>query len=335
MLTRATVTLAVVVALAVGMAYADLALDPGSINGVTQFGYVRSATTPDQSLMAWLSAEPFKGGQVVVARSADKQSWAEPVQVSGAYPDWVLGDGGAGEFSLVRASKGAYWLAWSAATQWRAQLGGAHGSADARLAYVAQGPDIWVATSTDGQTWSPLQPVALAPTPDHDPGIIEMPDGRVGVIWVSYRDGNADLSLAFAGSDGTWDQAIQITSDPARDDQYELVHVGSRYTADSHGRLTLAWVSDRSGAPQVWTAVSADGRSWSKPIHVSSTSGDKGFLTIEESPVPSRSATEPEQTTPGYSLYWTVITADGEQRWVSRSPDFAAWSAPELAPVGK
>jgi hypothetical protein len=335
MTARTALIAAAVAAVVAAVAHAELVFDPNAAKGASPVTSVRAVSSSDAAVMAWVSGEPFKGAQVFAARSAGDQTWGNPAQVSGAYPDWVLADGGAGEFSLVRAASGAYLLAWSAATQWRAQVGAAHGSADSGLAYLAQGPDIWVAASSDGRTWGAPQAVALAPTPDRSPGIIEMPDGRVGVIWVSYRDGNTDLSLAFAGPDGNWGQAIQITSDPARDDQYELVHVGPKYTTDSRGRLTLAWVSDRSGAPEAWTAVSADGRTWSHLVQVSSTPGDKGFLTIEEAPIALESPTGTGQAEPGYNLYWSEVTSEGEQRWVSQSRDFVTWSTPKLAPVGK
>ncbi|UCH34664.1 MAG: exo-alpha-sialidase [Armatimonadota bacterium] len=321
---RRVMTVAVLAALMLGLgaANAEVVLDPGAVTGVERFTHVRAVVADDQSVMAWLSAEPLQGGQVFAAGSTDEGAWSEPVQVSGGYPDWVASDGGAGEFSLVRASNGAYWLVWSADTGWRAQVGGAHGNSDSELTYAITSPDIWVSQSPDGRAWSIPEPVAIAPTPDRNPGIIEMPDGRVGVIWISARDGNADLSLAFADDAGTWGEAVQITTDPARDSQYELVHVGPKFVIDTRGRLTLAWVSELSGQPQVYSAVSADGRTWSRPVRVSGGPGDKGFLTIEEAGG-------------GYNLYWSTATDEGEQRWASRSADFVTWGEPRLAPVGK
>jgi len=326
-------TVVAAVALAVGAAQAEPVLDPGALRGVGQFHRVRMVVSPDAAVMAWLSAAPFLQGQVFVATSTDDGGWSSPVQVSGSYPDWVLFDGGAGEFALARASNGTYWLAWSADTGRRVTITGGPG-ADTDLSYVVHSPDLWVAASADGRTWSAPQPVALAPTPDHDPGIIEMPDGRIGIIWVSGRDGNEDLSLSFQGNVGEWDEAVQITSGPARDSQYELAHVGPKYVPDSRGRLTLAWVSDRSREPQVWTAVSADGRNWSQPVQVSRSAADKGFLTIEDLTV-NPPAPGPNEPHPGYNLYWSLPAGENEQRWVSHSPDFVAWSEPELAPPGK
>jgi hypothetical protein len=331
-------------------AHADLVFDPGSIKGVERFSYVRAVTSPHQSVMAWLSASPFTGGQIFAAYSTDGDTWSQPVQVSGGYPDWVLTDGGAGEFTLVRLANGSYCFAWSADTGWRATLGGAHGSADSGLTYVAKSPDIWLSGSQDGRTWSAPEPIALAPTPDHDPGIIEMADRRVGVIWVSERDGNQDLCVTFVDAAGTWEKATQITTEPGRDSRYELVHVGPKYVPDSHGRLTLAWVSERTGSPEVWTAISQDGRHWSQLKQVSglgqqatgesapasrSAQGDKAFLTIEEVQTAPENAPAGGETGSGYDLYWSVLGTEGEQRWVSHSADFVTWGEPELAPAGK
>jgi len=318
---RPGIIAAAVAIFAIGAAHAELIFDPGSIKGVEQSFYVRTATSPDQSVMAWLSATPFSAGQVFAAYSTGGATWSQPVQVSGGYPDWVVADGGAGEFTLVRLSDGSYCLAWSADTGWRATLGGAHGGADSGLTYVAKSPDVWLSRSQDGRTWSPPEPVALAPTPDHDPGIIEMADGRIGVIWVSERDGNQDLSVTFRTAAGKWEKATQITAEPGRDNQYELAHVGPKYVPDSRGRLTLAWVSDRSGSPQVWTAVSQDGRRWSELRQVTglqqqatgesagasqAAPSDIAFLTIEEVQASPESAPAGSETPSSYNLYWSM-----------------------------
>jgi len=321
MRTRPGIIAAAVAICAAAAAHAELAFDPGSIKGVEQSFYVRTATSPDQSVMAWISAAPFTGGQVYTASSTDGATWSQPVQVTGGYPDWVLADGGAGEFTLVRLSDGSYCLAWSADTGWRANLGGAHGSGDSGLTYVAKSPDIWLSRSQDGRAWSAPEPVALAPTPDRDPGIIEMANGRIGVIWVSERDGNQDLSVTFRTAAGKWEKATQITTEPGRDNQYELAHIGPKYVPDSRGRLTLAWVSDRSGSPQVWTAISQDGRKWSQLRQVTgleqqaaagaaggsqAPQGDIAFLTIEEVQAAAETAPAGGETPSGYNLYWSV-----------------------------
>jgi len=318
---RPGIIAAAVAIFAIAAAHAELIFDPGSIKGVEQSFYVRTATSPAQSVMAWLSATPFSAGQVFAAYSTDGATWSQPVQVSGGYPDWVVADGGAGEFTLVRLSDGSYCLAWSADTGWRATLGGAHGGADSGLTYVAKSPDVWLSRSQDGRTWNAPEPVALAPTPDHDPGIIEMADGRIGVIWVSERDGNQDLSVTYRTAAGKLEKATQITTEPGRDSQYELCHIGPKYVPDSRGRLTLAWVSDRSGSPQVWTAISQDGRRWSQLRQVTglqrqgtgesagasqAAPSDIAFLTIEEVQASPENAPAGGETASGYNLYWSV-----------------------------
>jgi hypothetical protein len=330
-------TVVAAIALAVGAAQADPVFDPGALGGVDQFHHVRAVVSPDAAIMAWLSAPAFQKGQIFVATATDDGGWSSPVQVSGSYPEWVLSDGGADEFALARAFDGTYRLAWSALTGWRAAVTAGHGSADAGLDYVLSSPDIWVAASSDGRTWSAPQPVALAPTSDRAPGIIDMPGGDTGIIWVSDRDGRPALSLAFAAPGQPWSEAVSVAPGIAGGNQYDLAHVGSLFVPDRRGRLSLAWVSDATlrsgeapalrstsdgGEPEVWTAFSADGRAWSPAVKVSSGPGDKGFVTIEE-------AAE------GYNLYWSVQAGQDEQRWVSHSTDFATWSEPQLAPVGK
>jgi len=347
----------IVILAAVTVAHSQPVIDPGSIEGVQGFTHVRAVVGSDAAVMAWLSGDPFVGGQIFATYAAAGENWGPAVQVSGQYSASIGSDGGAGEFSLVRASNGAYWLAWSADTGRRLVVDGVPGG-DAGLGYLVHSPDIWVASSSDGRTWSAPQPVAVAPTPDRDPGIIETTDGRIGVIWVSARDGNEDLSLTFRDSKGEFGQAVQITSGASRNHHYELGHVGPKYLNDSRGTLTLAWVSDRTGEPQVWTAVSSDGRTWSQPVQVSGVarpeqaqgasspeagSGaalaqpratDVGFLTIEDLAV-GQPAPAPNTTPPGYNLYWSVLVGEEERRWVSHSADFVAWSEPELAPQGK
>lgn len=311
------------------IATGQLALDPGSIAGVERYTYVRMALSPDVVVMAWLSAPPFENGQIFASYSVEGTKWSQPVQVSGGYPDWVFA-GGAGELALARASNGTYWLAWSAGTAWLAAVTPARGSADSGQSYLARGSTVWLASSPDGRAWSKPQPVALAPAFNRAPSIIEMPDGRVGVIWVSDRHDRPALWLTFMGGDGTWSppteigfvRSIESTPLPSNSYQYDLAHSGPLFVPDSKGRLILAWVRDEDGGPQVWTALSADGRDWSPPVRVSSGPGDKGLLTIEE-------------TDGAYDLYWTAAQGQNEQRWVSHSPDFVAWSEPEPAPLGK
>ena len=315
-------TVVAAVALAVGAAQAEPVFDPGALRGVGQFHHVRMVVSPDAAVMAWLSAAPSAEGQIMASYSTDGQQWGAPVRVSGPYPDWAVSDRGVSEFALARASNGAYWLAWSAVTGGRATVPAGRGNADAGLGYVLSSADIWVSTSGDGRTWSAPQPLALAPAADRAPGIIEMPDGRVGIIWVSDREGKPALSLTFAGAGRQWSPAVRITPGVSDHYQYDLAHVGPLFVPDRRGRLTLAWVSDDSGEPEVWTAFSADGRAWSAAVKVGSGAGDKGFVTIE-------------QAADGYDLYWSVQAGPDEQRWVSHSSDFATWSEPRLAPVGK
>ncbi|HUT74268.1 MAG TPA: hypothetical protein VM221_05450 [Armatimonadota bacterium] len=308
-----------VVALAAAAAHAELLLDPASIPGVGAFQQVRAVVAADAAVMAWRSGAPSDVGQILAAYSTDGEHWGSPVQVSGAYPEWVVSDDGASEFTLARASSGTYWLAWSATTGWLAEVSPGRGSADAGLSYVARSPDIWISMSEDGRAWSPPGAVALAPTPDRAPGIIEMLDGRMGVIWVSEREGGRALSLTLAVPEH---QTVQASPGISGDLQYDLLHAGPLFVADRRGRLTLAWVSDRDGEPQVWAAWSADGQRWSQSVRVSSQPGAKGFVTVEE-------------VAGGYDLYWSALAGEDEQRWVSHSADFAAWSEPQLAPLGK
>ena len=137
--------------------------------------------------------------------------------------------------------------------------------------------------STDrGKTWS--APVNLSEQPDADnvaedymaymPCIAVNKSGVVAVTWYDRRglapasgDGsmkgwNVRIRVSMDGG-ATWAPSIQVTSKPSTGKLTGWHTAG--LTADAAGDFHPAWIDDRTGKPQLWTARAAVKRSVSNP----------------------------------------------------------------------
>ena len=188
--------------------------------------------------------------------------------------------------------------------------------------YESGNGDIWYTTSSDGgATWSDASQVTTNPDSDYDPAITQTADGKVWVVWRSYRSGNSDIWYKTSADGGeTWSADYQLTTDPNWD---ELPTI----TQTDDGKVWVVWTSYRSGGNGIWCKTSSDGgETWSgdSPIDLGGIWGYDPAIT---------------QTNDGkiwvtfYSYesgngdIWYTTSSDGGATWsqASRFTRFSGW----------
>jgi len=93
---------------------------------------------------------------------------------------------------------------------------------------------------------TPLTQVTAAAQDDFDPTLLQAADGKLWVVWHSYRSGNADLWYKTSSDNGaTWSTDTQLTTDTS-------MHYAPALAQSSAGKLWLAWFSYRSDNYDLW-----------------------------------------------------------------------------------
>jgi hypothetical protein len=120
--------------------------------------------------------------------------------------------------------------------------------------YESGNPDIWYTTSSDGGvTWSAPSQITTDYDSDYDPAITVTADGKIWVVWCSYRSGNDDIWYKMSADGGmTWSDDNQLTTDPNWD--YSPV-----ITQTDDGTVWVVWESGQSGGSDLWYRTSSDG----------------------------------------------------------------------------
>ncbi|HHX66283.1 MAG TPA: DNRLRE domain-containing protein, partial [Chloroflexi bacterium] len=93
---------------------------------------------------------------------------------------------------------------------------------------------------------------------DYAPRVMQAADGRLWVVWYSYRSGNWDIWYSTSADDGaTWTDATQLTTHTDWDYNPDLVQLHD-------GTIWVVWHSRRSGNMDIWSRRTTDGGStWS------------------------------------------------------------------------
>ncbi len=140
--------------------------------------------------------------------------------------------------AITQASDGKMWVVWSSSR--------------------SGNYDLWYKTSGDGgATWSADTQLTDHTDGDDVPAITQASDGKLWIVWNSGRSGNYDLWYKTTTDGGaTWSVDTQLTTDSS-------FHREPAITQASDGKLWVAWVSYRSGNPDIWYKTSNDaGATW-------------------------------------------------------------------------
>jgi len=177
--------------------------------------------------------------------------------------------------------------------------------------YRSGNSDIWYKTSSDGgATWSAASQTTTDPDYDYSTAMTQTADGKMWVVWYSYRSGNPDIWYVTSSDGGaTWSYPSQITTDPDSDYEPAIAQ-----TAD--GTVWVAWYSYRSGNPDIWYKTSSDGGStWSDAYQLTTDTGSDYNPAIT-------------QTNDGNIwVAWQSYRFGGNGIWCKTSPDGGAtWS---------
>ena len=233
----------------------------GLLPALTQFqggGPYFAASDPtvafDQSHGVWIIASLAIGNgtdTVVVSRSSDAHTWANPIVVSSTNDSdkqWIACDNNPGSQFF-----GHCYIEWDDPSR------------------PANGL-IWMTTSTDGgMTWSPA-----ANTADMATGLGGQPMvGANGVVVVPIESADGMQMLAFTSTDGgaTWNAKVTISTIT------DHIVAGNLRTSslpsaavDAAGRVYVVWQDCRfrtaCASNDIVLSTSADGSNWTAPIGI-------------------------------------------------------------------
>lgn len=210
-LLMATVGLAAVPAVAQPAAPVE---PPGSTTAITGSGWAftnpdLAVTTGGDLLAVWLA---FDGNDDLVLAATHRGSeWSVPEVLAGP-----------GILTAPRVAAGADGVACVA---WTGRTDG--------------GYDVFVRRRTIGGHWGPAEQITAHAGPDTHAVAVYTPEGRLWVVWESFRDGRFDLyARCLAG--GTWGAELRVTDHPASD-------VLPTIACDPSGVPWVAWMSWRDG----------------------------------------------------------------------------------------
>jgi len=188
------------------------------------------------------------------------------------------------EPSMIQAEDGTIWLTWFSFT----------GS-----------PDIWYRTSSDnGTSWSADIQLTTDPNIDYDPDIIQTADGKIWVVWESYRSGNPDIWYKTSIDNGTtWSADTQLTTDSSSDYDPEIIQT-------ENGNIQVVWHSYRSGNSDIWCKTSSNnGTTWSSDTLLFGSNDPEYHPSITQTPDGTLFVT------------WYSSHSANEDIWIIRSSD--------------
>jgi len=209
------------------------------------YGYDPAIAQTADDGKVWVVWQSYRSGNSDIwykTSSDGGATWSEASQIT-TDPDWD-------EFpAITQTDDGRVWVVWQS--------------------YRSGNSDIWYKTSSDGgATWSEASQITTDPDYDYSPAIAQTTDGKIWVVWGSYRSGNGDIWYKTSSDGGaTWSDASQITNDP-----YGNYYPAIAQTAD--GKVWVAWQSYHSGNYDIWYTTSSDGgANWSEASQFTRFSG--------------------------------------------------------------
>jgi hypothetical protein len=113
---------------------------------------------------------------------------------------------------------------------------------------------------------------------DEDASVVRTQDGRFRAVWWSKRNGQVDLFTRVSDDGITWTDEKAITNDLVEDYYPSLIQ-------SRDGTFHLAWfrLVRNPVRKDIWYARSQDGRTWTRPVRISTTGVDWAPVMYEDS----------------------------------------------------
>lgn len=110
-------------------------------------------------------------------------------------------------------------------------------------------------------TWSAETRLTTDPKSDWSPALTQTSDGRIWVLWHTYKTGNGDIFYKIYDG-ATWLSDTQLTTDSNHD-------INPAIFQDSDSKIWVFWASNRTGRYEIFYRTSPDnGVSWSADTQI-------------------------------------------------------------------
>lgn len=166
--------------------------------------------------------------------------------------------------------------------------------------------------------WTPILP-SLSDTQltndlasDWAPSVIQTSDGKIWVVWHSYRTGNADLFIKVHNG-SSWSTDMQLTTNSSVDGLPSILQV-------SNGTIWVVWTSDRTGNYDLFHKTSSDGGvSWSAESQLTTDPDDDRRSSIFQAVNGTIWIVWQSRRTGNTDLFYKT-TSDGGSSWSAETP---------------
>ena len=180
----------------------------------------------------WVVWESCRPQCHILYKTGDGATWSQDTELTlQSHDDYAP--------STAQTTGGRIWMAWRS--------------------YRSGNYDIFYKTTNDsGATWSADTQLTTDTADDYSPSITQSADGRIWVVWHSYRVENADLWYKTSDDNGvTWSDDTQLTTHTRGDFTPDI-------TQTNDGKMWVVWYSCRSHC-RIWYKTSDDGgATWSE-----------------------------------------------------------------------
>ncbi len=124
--------------------------------------------------------------------------------------------------------------------------------------------------------WSPDMRLTWDTSFDFHPSIVQTSDGRIWVVWHSYKTGNPEIFFRTYNESlvHPWSPDIQLTEDPNVDFLPSIMEA-------TDGKLWVIWSTNRTGNYEIFYKTSFDnGRTWSSDTQLTNDPSEDMFPSI-------------------------------------------------------
>jgi len=164
--------------------------------------------------------------------------------------------------AVFQTATGAIWVVWQ------------------RYRGSANNYDIFFKTSSDnGSTWSNESQLTTDSAPDKLPSIAQTRDGRIWVVWQSYRNSEFDIFYKTSSNNGvTWSSDSRLTTENDEDtDPFILVTTAGRIWVVYCSRQPVSNSQD-----ELYYKISEDGSVWSDRVQLTKDGSDDMYPAMAQ-----------------------------------------------------